>query len=119
MHAEGTDRYCCVATLYNLQFTWQPEEQNLIFKKRKMEDWGDYSLTSVPVKALILETISRHFKIMTSHDGISKRKSFLSHLVNFCNEITSLTDKAEAVDIVFPEFSEVLTHYFLYYFINY
>ena len=59
---------------------------------------------------LILETISRHMKDKkvtgSSQHGFTKGKSWLTNLINFHDEMTSLVDKGKTVDIVYLAFSK-------------
>ena len=83
----------------------------LIFK----EDPGNYrpviftSISEKVAEQLILETTSRYIKdkeiIWTSQHSFTKRKSCLTNLVNFYNEMTGLVDEVRAVDIVYLDFS--------------
>lgn len=59
---------------------------------------------------LILETVCKHRKdkkvIRNSQHGFIKGKSYLTSLISFCGEMTTLLDKGRAVDIVFQDFSK-------------
>jgi len=106
--AEGAGRCHCSATLDNL-CSWQlgevPEDWRKVngipvFKMGKKEDTEHYrpvSLILIPgkvIKQLILETISRHVKekeiIRSSQHAFTKRKSCLTNLINFYNEMIGL-----------------------------
>ncbi|PKU44256.1 rna-directed dna polymerase from mobile element jockey- hypothetical protein [Limosa lapponica baueri] len=82
-----------------------------IFKKGKEAASGNYrlviltSITGKVMDQLILETISRYMKdkkiVMSSQHGFTKRKSCLTNLINFYDEMTGLVH-----DIVYLEFSK-------------
>ena len=55
---------------------------------------------------LCLGTWKRKKIIQISQHPFTKRKSCLTILISFCNEITSLMDRWRAVDIVFLDFRE-------------
>ncbi|GAB0177970.1 mitochondrial enolase superfamily member 1 [Grus japonensis] len=87
-----------------------------VFKKGQKEDPGNYrpvSLTSAPRKVMeqiILETITKHMKdtklVGGSQRRFTKRKSCLTRLKAFYNEITTLVVDGKAVDIVYLDITE-------------
>ncbi|GAB0182921.1 mitochondrial enolase superfamily member 1 [Grus japonensis] len=60
------------------------------------------------MEQLILETISRHMKdinvIRSSQHDFSKRKSCLTNLTNFYDEMTGLVDEKAIVDFIYLDF---------------
>ena len=93
---------------------WKKANVTPIFKKGKKEDPGNYrpvSLTLILGKVmeqLILESVSRHIKdkkiVKSSLHGFTKRKSWLTNLVNFHDEVTGLVDEGGAVDFVYLDY---------------
>jgi len=88
-----------------------------IYTKGKEEDPGNYrpdSHSSIPGKVmgqLMLETISRHMNktviTRSTEHGLTTRKSCLTNLMNFHDEMTSLVDDKRAVDTVYLDFRKV------------
>ncbi|GAB0177390.1 mitochondrial enolase superfamily member 1 [Grus japonensis] len=62
------------------------------------------------MEQLILVTISRHMKDKkvtgSSQHGFTKGKSYLTDLINFYDEMTSLVDKGKTVNIVYLDLSK-------------
>ena len=56
----------------------------------------------------VLGTIFRHMKgkkvIRSSQHGFTKRRSYLTNLINFYDEVTGLADERRVVDIVYLDF---------------
>jgi len=87
-----------------------------IDKKVWKEDPGNYrpvSLTSVPGKIMerfILSALIRHVKAnqgtRPSQHGFMKRRSCLTNLISFYDQVTCLVDEGKAVDVVYPDFSK-------------
>ncbi|CAM4696941.1 unnamed protein product [Caretta caretta] len=87
-----------------------------IFKTGKKEDPGNYrpvSLTSVPGKIMeqvLKESILKHLHerkvIRNSQHGFTKRRSCLTNLIAFYDEITGSVDEGKAVDTLFLDFSK-------------
>ncbi|KAK4825642.1 hypothetical protein QYF61_001427 [Mycteria americana] len=91
---------------------WNKTNVTPIFKKDKKKDPGNYrlvnliSITGLVIEHLILETISRDIKdrkmIRSSQHGFMKGKSWLTNLIAFNNEVTSLVEGGgRAVGIVY------------------
>ncbi|PKU32883.1 protein hook hypothetical protein [Limosa lapponica baueri] len=62
------------------------------------------------MEQLILETSYRHTKnkkvIRSSQHGFMKEKSYLTNLITFYSEVTSLMDEGQAISVVFLYFSK-------------
>jgi len=81
-----------------------------------MEDPGNYrpaSLISIPGKVLeqlILEAIIKQVEekkvIRSSQHGFTKRKSCLTNLIAFYDDMTVCVDEERAVDVVYLDFSK-------------
>ncbi|NXU46088.1 RTBS polymerase, partial [Drymodes brunneopygia] len=95
---------------------WRKPSVAPIFKRGKKENPGNYwpvSLTSIPgkvVEQIILEVISKHVEetktIRSSQHGFTKRKSCLTNLTAFYDDMAEWVDEGRAVDIVYLDFSE-------------
>ncbi|CAM5130495.1 unnamed protein product, partial [Natator depressus] len=95
---------------------WKKANVVPIFKKEKKEDPGNYrpvSLTSVPGKIMeqvLKESILKHLEerkvISNSQHGFTKRKSRLTNLIAFYDEITGSVDEGKAVDMLFLDFNK-------------
>ena len=95
---------------------WRRSNVVTIFKIGKKEEPGNYrpvSLTSIPRK--ILEQIAKwslckHLEnnavITRSQHGFVKNKSCQSNLVSFFDQVTSLVDGGNVVDITYLDFSK-------------
>ncbi|GAB0179383.1 mitochondrial enolase superfamily member 1 [Grus japonensis] len=90
---------------------WRKANVTPIFKKGKKEDPGPVSLTLILGKVmeqLILESISRQIKdkniIRNSKYGFTKRKSWLTNLINSYDEVTGQVDEGRAVDILYLDY---------------
>lgn len=81
-----------------------------MFKKSKKGDLGNYqqvSLTSIPGKMMeqvILEVINKHVKekqaTRSSQHGFTKRRSCLTNLITFCEDMGGWVDEWRIVDVV-------------------
>ncbi|CAM4648414.1 unnamed protein product [Lepidochelys kempii] len=95
---------------------WKKANVVPIFKKEKEEDSVNYrpvSLTSVTGKIMeqvLRESILKHLEerkvIRNSQHGFTKRKSRLTNLIAFYDEITGSVDVGKAVDVLFLDFSK-------------
>jgi len=98
---------------------WSRQNVTPVFQKGKKEDPGKYklvSLTSIPGKMMeqiILVVISKQVEekkvIRSSQHGFTKGKSCLTNLIAFYDDMTSWADEGRAVDVVYSDFSKVLT----------
>ncbi|KAJ7418960.1 hypothetical protein WISP_56928 [Willisornis vidua] len=82
------------------------------------EDPGNYrpmSFSFIPgkvMKQLILDAITKHVEekvIRSSQHGFSKGKSCLTYLIDFGDGMTSWVDEGRAADLIYLDFSKVLT----------
>ncbi|CAM4583755.1 unnamed protein product [Lepidochelys olivacea] len=99
---------------------WKKANVVLIFKKGKEEDPGNsrpVSLTSVPGKIMeqvLKESILKHLEerkvIRYSQHGFTKGKSCLTNLIAFCDEITGSVDEGKALDVLFLEAFDTVSH---------
>lgn len=65
--------------------------------------------TAVPGKVteqLVLENTAKDMMVFSSMQGFMKRKSCLTNLIAFYNEVTGLLDERRAMDIVYLDFSK-------------
>lgn len=116
----------CKASLNNLCLIMrsgrnaQRLEENkchLIINKEDSGNYRPHSFTLIAGKVAEQlspeKNISKHSKdkeiIRTSQHSFAKRKSCLTNLVNFCNEITHLVDEVTAVGIYLPVFQYLLS----------
>lgn len=88
---------------------WEKANITPIFKRDKKKDPGNYrlinliSITGMVMEHLILETISRNMKdkkiIRSSQHGFMKWKLWLTNLIPFNNQETSLVAEGGAVGV--------------------
>ena len=96
---------------------WLDENVISIYKKGHHSKPGNYqpiSLTSQVCKVMeffILDPISEHLKqqklILDSQHGFRLKRSCLSNLLMFLEEVTSYIDKGYPVDVIYLDFSKV------------
>ncbi|RMC13197.1 hypothetical protein DUI87_10731 [Hirundo rustica rustica] len=94
---------------------WKLANATAIHKKGGREDPSNYrpvSLTSVPGKIMeqfILSVITQNLQdgqgIRPSQDGFKRRRSCLTNLTSFYDQMTRLVDAGRAVDVVYLDFS--------------
>ena len=95
---------------------WKLANVAPVFKKGSKGSAGNYrpvSLTCVLCKvmesvlrdALVIH-LSQHNLIRSSQHGFMARKSCLTNLLEYLEELSSLVDKGHAVDIVYLDFSK-------------
>jgi hypothetical protein len=97
-----------------LPMDWNKAEVTAIFKKGNKADPGNYrpvSLTCILCK--VLESFVRDSIVSFFDDnhlysecqhGFRKRRSCVSQLIGVLDELTALTDKGQAVDIIYLDF---------------
>ena len=95
---------------------WKDSNITPIYKKGNKSECGNYrpvSLTSVPCKIMeslikdkLVDHLQRNHLIKSSQHGFMKRKSCVTNLLEFLEEITSQVDKSSPMDIVYLDFSK-------------
>ena len=82
---------------------WRKENITHFFKKSKKEDPENYRLVSLTSST---GKVTEHEQEInrSSQCGFTKGKSYLTNLINFCDEMTGLVDEGRAVDIVYLDF---------------
>ena len=95
---------------------WRIAHVTPIFKKGVKSDPGNYrpvSLTSIPGKILesiIRDAIMEHLEINSlifdTQHGFMNKKSTVTNLLDFMETVTDTTDKGEAMDIIYLDFSK-------------
>ena len=95
---------------------WKLANVAPIFKKGSKGSAGNYrpvSLTCVLCKVMesilrdsLVLHLSQHSLIRSSQHGFMAKKSCLTNLLEFLEELSSLVDKGHAVDIVYLDFSK-------------
>ncbi|GAB0203761.1 mitochondrial enolase superfamily member 1 [Grus japonensis] len=82
-------------------------------KKEHLENYRPVSLTSIPGKVteqILLEAISKHIKdkkVIGSYEhGFMRRKSCLTNLIAFYNEMTGSMNEGRTADSVYLDFSK-------------
>ena len=95
---------------------WRRASVVPIFKKGKKEEPGNYrpvSLTSITSKILeqiVKRSLCKHLEnkavITRSQHGFVKNKSCQTNLISFFDEVNSLIDRWNAVNIVYLDFSK-------------
>ncbi|TRZ08332.1 hypothetical protein HGM15179_018775 [Zosterops borbonicus] len=95
---------------------WKLANVTPIHKKGEKENPSNYrpvSLTSVPgkiVEQFILSVIMQHLQggqgLRPSQHGFRRRRSCLTNLISFYDQVTCLVDAGRAVDVVYLDFSK-------------
>ena len=62
------------------------------------------------MEQIILSEITQHVqdyqRIIPSQHGVMKGRSWLTNLISFCDQMTSLVEEGKAVDVVYLDFSK-------------
>ena len=100
----------------NVPEMWRTAAVTPIFKKGSKFQVNNYrpiSLTSIPCKIMetilkeqIVDHLTKHSLIKPTQFGFMKKKSCLLNLLTYLENLTSLVDSGEQVDVVYLDFSK-------------